>query len=121
MDIAPGATEEVVINAPPGEYEYSCNVPGHKEAGMVGTLTAAVAITPPVCSRRKVPRVIGSCLLAGLVLSRTSLQPRVDARKSVHTDIRRVPYDVASKAAAIRAADGLPDHFATDIETGGAS
>ena len=39
VDIAPGATEEVVINAPAGEYEYYCNVPGHKQAGMVGTLT----------------------------------------------------------------------------------
>jgi hypothetical protein len=35
--------------------------------------------------------------------------------------MRRVPYDVASMAAAIRAAGGLPDHFATEIETGGAS
>jgi uncharacterized cupredoxin-like copper-binding protein/mono/diheme cytochrome c family protein len=39
VDIAPGATEEVVVNAPPGTYEFHCNVPGHKEAGMVGTLT----------------------------------------------------------------------------------
>ena len=23
----------------PGTYEYYCNVPGHKQAGMVGTLT----------------------------------------------------------------------------------
>ena len=38
VDIAPGSTEETVINAPPGTYEYYCNVPGHKEAGMVGTL-----------------------------------------------------------------------------------
>ena len=38
VDIAPGATEEVVINAPAGEYEFYCNVPGHKAAGMVGTL-----------------------------------------------------------------------------------
>jgi diadenosine tetraphosphatase ApaH/serine/threonine PP2A family protein phosphatase len=45
----------------------------------------------------------------------------VEARQPVHVEIRRVPYDVASMAAAIRAADGLPDHFATDIETGGAS
>jgi putative phosphoesterase len=32
----------------------------------------------------------------------------------------RVPYDVASEAAAIRASE-LPDKFATDIETGGAA
>ena len=38
VDIAPGETKETVINAPAGEYEYYCNVPGHKEAGMVGTL-----------------------------------------------------------------------------------
>ncbi|MBW3633078.1 MAG: cupredoxin domain-containing protein [Chloroflexi bacterium] len=39
VDIAPGSTEETVINAPAGVYEYYCNVPGHKQAGMVGTLT----------------------------------------------------------------------------------
>jgi len=39
VDIAPGATEQTVINAPAGTYEYYCNVPGHKPAGMVGTLT----------------------------------------------------------------------------------
>lgn len=38
VDLQPGATETVVINAPPGSYEYYCNVPGHKAAGMVGTL-----------------------------------------------------------------------------------
>jgi putative phosphoesterase len=45
----------------------------------------------------------------------------VDAAKPIQIAIRRVPYDVASMAAAIRAADGLPDQFARDIETGGAS
>jgi diadenosine tetraphosphatase ApaH/serine/threonine PP2A family protein phosphatase len=45
----------------------------------------------------------------------------VDAAKPIQVAIRRVPYVVASMAAAIRAADGLPDQFARDIETGGAS
>ncbi len=40
VDIAPGETKEVTFTAPEGEYEYYCNVPGHKEAGMVGTLIA---------------------------------------------------------------------------------
>ena len=35
-------------------------------------------------------------------------------------EFRRTDYDVASMAEAIRAADGLPDQFAIDIETGGA-
>ncbi len=39
VDIDPGAAAEAVINAPAGTYEYYCNVPGHKAAGMVGTLT----------------------------------------------------------------------------------
>jgi uncharacterized cupredoxin-like copper-binding protein len=38
VSLPPGETQSVVINAPPGSYEYYCNVPGHKEAGMVGTL-----------------------------------------------------------------------------------
>ncbi|MDP9363675.1 MAG: metallophosphatase family protein [Chloroflexota bacterium] len=33
--------------------------------------------------------------------------------------IERVPYDVGAMAAAIRAAAGLPNHFARDLETGG--
>ena len=45
----------------------------------------------------------------------------VEAGKPVQVEIRRVPYDNASMADAIRASDGLPDHFAADIETGGAS
>lgn len=43
----------------------------------------------------------------------------VVADQQVQVEVRRVPYDITSMAAAIRAADGLPDHFARDIETGG--
>ncbi len=38
IDQDPGESYEVVINAPAGEYEFYCNVPGHREAGMIGTL-----------------------------------------------------------------------------------
>lgn len=37
-DYQPGQTGSVKINAKPGDYQYYCNIPGHKEAGMVGTL-----------------------------------------------------------------------------------
>jgi hypothetical protein len=37
----------------------------------------------------------------------------------VSSELHRVDYDVATMAAAIRDADGLPDHYAIDIETGG--
>jgi cyclophilin family peptidyl-prolyl cis-trans isomerase/plastocyanin len=40
VDVNPGETVDVVIPAgtAPGTYDFYCNVPGHKEAGMVGTL-----------------------------------------------------------------------------------
>lgn len=40
VDEQPGQTYSTEINAPAGDYEYYCNVPGHKEAGMVGTMTS---------------------------------------------------------------------------------
>jgi glucose/arabinose dehydrogenase/uncharacterized cupredoxin-like copper-binding protein len=39
VDVQPGDQAVVLINAEPGDYEFYCNVPGHKEGGMVGTLT----------------------------------------------------------------------------------
>ncbi len=29
---------EGVVEVPPGDYEFFCNIPGHREAGMVGTI-----------------------------------------------------------------------------------
>ena len=37
--VQPGDTGRVTVNAPAGSYEYYCSVPGHKPAGMVGTMT----------------------------------------------------------------------------------
>ena len=39
VDLPPGVEELVDVELPVGSYEYYCNVPGHKDAGMVGTLT----------------------------------------------------------------------------------
>jgi plastocyanin len=38
-DVPGGGEDSVEINAAAGEYQYYCSQPGHKEAGMVGTLT----------------------------------------------------------------------------------
>ncbi len=40
QDVAPGAQAQITLTAPgkPGQIQYYCNVPGHREAGMVGTL-----------------------------------------------------------------------------------
>jgi plastocyanin len=39
-NILPGTTAQMTLNVPPGTYEFYCNVPGHREAGMAGTITA---------------------------------------------------------------------------------
>jgi uncharacterized cupredoxin-like copper-binding protein len=36
--IASEETVEMVLNLPPGTYQFICTVPGHKQAGMVGTI-----------------------------------------------------------------------------------
>jgi uncharacterized cupredoxin-like copper-binding protein len=38
VDVQPGETKTVTINAPAGDYYYFCNVPGHEAAGMYGTM-----------------------------------------------------------------------------------
>jgi plastocyanin len=35
----PGEANEVTFTAEAGVYEFYCTIPGHREAGMVGTLT----------------------------------------------------------------------------------
>lgn len=38
VEMAPGSTEQVTVNAPAGDYYYWCDIPGHEPAGMYGTL-----------------------------------------------------------------------------------
>ena len=45
-----GQSESVTINLPPGTYTYICDVPGHKEAGMVGTLTVVDEAAAPAAA-----------------------------------------------------------------------
>lgn len=33
-----GESADVVVNLSPGTYQFRCSTPGHREAGMVGTL-----------------------------------------------------------------------------------
>jgi len=38
-DFTSGQSGSVTVNAPAGSYQYYCSIPGHKDLGMVGTLT----------------------------------------------------------------------------------
>jgi uncharacterized cupredoxin-like copper-binding protein len=38
VEMPPGTTQTLEADIPAGTYEYYCSVPGHKDAGMVGTL-----------------------------------------------------------------------------------
>ncbi len=37
--IQDGGTAEITVDLPAGTYTYYCNVPGHRQAGMEGTIT----------------------------------------------------------------------------------
>ena len=39
LPVPVGATRSVTFTAAPGTYEFKCRIPGHPEAGMVGSLT----------------------------------------------------------------------------------
>lgn len=39
LPVPVGATRSVTFNVEPGIYEFKCRIPGHPEAGMIGTLT----------------------------------------------------------------------------------
>jgi uncharacterized cupredoxin-like copper-binding protein len=65
VTVNPGETGEVVINAPAGEYEFYCNIPGHKDAGMVGKLTVeegagGTAAAPPAAEAEASPAAAAS-------------------------------------------------------------
>jgi FtsP/CotA-like multicopper oxidase with cupredoxin domain len=56
IDLPPGETKSVTVEAPPGTYYFYCNVPGHEAAGMFGYLmveegaeisTETATVTPP--------------------------------------------------------------------------
>jgi nitrite reductase (NO-forming) len=38
VNMPAGTTQTVEVDLPAGTYQYYCNIPGHKDAGMVGTL-----------------------------------------------------------------------------------
>jgi uncharacterized cupredoxin-like copper-binding protein len=37
--VSKGGASQVQLNLKPGTYTYFCSVPGHRQAGMQGTLT----------------------------------------------------------------------------------
>jgi uncharacterized cupredoxin-like copper-binding protein len=41
LSYAPGTTQSFSVELTPGDYQVYCPVPGHKDAGMSGTLTVA--------------------------------------------------------------------------------
>lgn len=47
-DVEPGGVGEMTSTMPssPGSFEYYCPIPGHKDLGMVGTLTVEAAAPP---------------------------------------------------------------------------
>jgi uncharacterized cupredoxin-like copper-binding protein/mono/diheme cytochrome c family protein len=59
-EVAPGATTTVTINAPAGDYDFYCAIPGHKEAGMVGTLHVVEGAAAPANESQGPPPTEGA-------------------------------------------------------------
>ncbi len=39
MRVAPGQTSEIIWKfTKPGQFEFACLIPGHRDAGMIGTV-----------------------------------------------------------------------------------
>jgi uncharacterized cupredoxin-like copper-binding protein/mono/diheme cytochrome c family protein len=47
VDLPAGQTTNVEIDAPAGTYTFYCSIPGHRQAGMEGTLTVEEGAGPP--------------------------------------------------------------------------
>lgn len=56
VDVNPGETKSVVVNAEPGTYYFFCNVPGHEAAGMFGYLQVEPDATISAESATVTPR-----------------------------------------------------------------
>jgi glucose/arabinose dehydrogenase/plastocyanin len=41
IDVEPGLSGEAMVNLPPGNYKFVCDIPGHKQAGMTGVLAVS--------------------------------------------------------------------------------
>ena len=59
VEMQPGETKSVTVNAPAGNYYFYCDIPGHEQAGMFGYLqvkdgaqisTETATVTPPASS-----------------------------------------------------------------------
>jgi uncharacterized cupredoxin-like copper-binding protein/mono/diheme cytochrome c family protein len=50
VDLPAGETTNVEIDAPVGTYTFYCSIPGHRAAGMEGTLTVKEGAGPPQAS-----------------------------------------------------------------------
>lgn len=69
VEQASGTEEEITLNAPVGEYDFICDIPGHKEAGMVGTLTVTAAETPRPTPFGSVSTGSGSTLIEAAIVN----------------------------------------------------
>jgi len=85
VDVQPGAQTQFTIpaTAKPGTYSFYCDVPGHREAGMTGTLVVAAAAATGPSVR---PQAATAAATGGAV---TALQTQVAALETRVAAIER--------------------------------
>jgi uncharacterized cupredoxin-like copper-binding protein len=95
VDVAPGESKDVTINTGPGELNYYCDVPGHREAGMEGTITV---VEPGAAAPGGTPSPVGSPSPVPSPADAGAETPAAEAITVELQDIKFVPPDITVPA-----------------------
>lgn len=89
VDLEAGESTTITVSVPAGEYRFRCNVPGHTEAGQVGTLVAVgdggspPTPTPVVESNAGAPSVELAVEMADILFVPAELTVHVGAEVTI--------------------------------------
>lgn len=108
VDLTPGETKEIVISAPPGTFEIYCNLPGHREAGMIAQLAVEAGQSSSTSTPIAGSPVAGDPSLVG------SLEATIAAQSTVIAEL-----EAQLAGSEIAASDTLLGELQATIETQG--
>src|SRR5437588_3726653 len=110
------ATAEFTLDQP-GSYDFYCAIPGHKEAGMRGTLVVGTDLASDVHTGHEVPAQVGSASASSVpqaVAAGTTRLPQPQVAPPVNrTEAALVKVDLETTQVTALLADGIAYKFWT--------
>jgi nitrite reductase (NO-forming) len=110
------ATAEFTLDQP-GSYDFYCAIPGHKEAGMRGTLVVGTGLASDVHTGHDVPAQVGSASTSSVpqaVAAGTTRLPQPQVAPPVNrTEAALVKVDLETTQVTALLADGIAYKFWT--------